>query len=230
MTALSTPMTRPGPATLAGRRRHDLLWWLASALTAGGVGLIPWLVVLATYLPASTRAWNWATAWVGLDSLEVLGLVSTGVLLIRRDVRYPLTAAATAALLLVDAWFDITTSAPGPARVIAIAMAVGLELPVSAVCAALAARGYPRRPSPGPAEEGIRAARAGGRPGSPSPVASSPGFPGRRQEMRWPSRRSRAGWGARCPLSAAGSIPRCRRRRGRRSRERCQTAAASPGR
>jgi len=119
------------------------LWWTAGGLTAGGLGLIPWLVVLATYLPASTRAWDWATAWVGLDSFEVLGLVSTGVLLLRQDSRYRLTAVATATLLLVDAWFDVTTSAPGAGRALAIAMAVGLELPVSVLCAALAARGYP---------------------------------------------------------------------------------------
>jgi hypothetical protein len=134
------------PATPAGaqRRGHGWLWWLAGGLTAGGLGLIPWLVVLATYLPATTRAWGWATAWVGLDSLEVLGLISTGVLLLRRDSRYRLTAVATATLLLVDAWFDITTSAPGAARAVAIAMAMGLELPVSVLCAALASRGYPR--------------------------------------------------------------------------------------
>jgi hypothetical protein len=131
---------RPGLATLArGRgRRHNLLWWLAAALTAGGAGLIPWLVVLASYLPASTLAWNWSTAWAGLDSLEALGLFSTGVLLIRRDARYCLTAAATAALLLVDAWFDVTTSAPGLGRLLAIAMAEVVELPVSAACATLA--------------------------------------------------------------------------------------------
>jgi hypothetical protein len=122
------------------RMRHDRMWWLAAALAAGGAGLIPWLVILATCLPASTRACNWSAAWTGLDSLEALGLLGTGVLLIRRDDRYRLTAAATAALLLADAWFDVTTSAPGTARVVAIAMAVALEIPGSAVCAALAAR------------------------------------------------------------------------------------------
>jgi hypothetical protein len=123
------------------------MWWLAAALTAGGTGLIPWMMVLAAWLPASTRAWNWSTAWVGLDSLEALGLLSTGALLIRRDARYRLTAVATATLLLVDAWFDVTTSAPGASRMLAIAMAATLELPTAAVCGALAARGYPRQPA-----------------------------------------------------------------------------------
>jgi hypothetical protein len=161
MTVLSAPLTQPFPVdTRSGWRRakrpgrarlaRGLRWWLAAALTAGGAGLIPWLVVLATCLPASTRAWNWSTAWVGLDSLEALGLLSTGVLLIRRDVRYCLTAAATAALLLVDAWFDVTTSAPGPGRLLAIAMAAVVELPVAAVCATVAARGLGRQPAPSP--------------------------------------------------------------------------------
>lgn len=149
MTVLSTPVatsSRVGvrPATLARRPRHNWLQWLAIALTASGAGLIPWLVVLATCLPVTTRAWNWSTAWAGLDSLEALGLLGTGLLLIRRDARYHLTAAATAALLLADAWFDVTTSAPGPDRMIAIAMAAGVELPAAAACAALAARGYRR--------------------------------------------------------------------------------------
>jgi hypothetical protein len=148
------PVARPSAPVIRVRGQYDWLrhnWprCLAIALTASGAGLIPWLVVLATCLPASTRAWNWSTAWAGLDSLEALGLVGTGLLLIRQDVRYHLTAAATTALLLVDAWFDVTTSAPGPGRMIAIAMAAGLELPAAAACAALAARGY-RRVSPTP--------------------------------------------------------------------------------
>lgn len=146
--SVAIPSQRPGfgqAAPAARRRRHDRLWWLATALTAGGAGLVPWMIVLATFLPASTRAWNWSAAWTGLDAFEALGLLSTGALLIWRDARYHLTAAVTATLLLVDAWFDVTTSAPGAGRIIAIAMAVCLELPVAAVCAALATRGCQRQ-------------------------------------------------------------------------------------
>jgi hypothetical protein len=144
---VAIPRQRSGQVTPARRgRRRDRLWWLAAALTAGGAGLVPWMVGLATWLPASTRAWNWSTAWTGLDALEALGLLGTGALLIRRDARYRLAATVTATLLLIDAWFDVTTAAPGSARMLAIAMAVFLELPTSAVCGVLAARGYPRKP------------------------------------------------------------------------------------
>jgi hypothetical protein len=121
------------------RRWHNRRWWLAAALIAGGAGLIPW-VALATWVPAIASAWNWSVAWTGLDSLEALGLLGTGVLLLRENARYRLTAAAAAALLAADAWSDITTSAPGPGRILAMTMAACLELPLTAVCAALAAR------------------------------------------------------------------------------------------
>ncbi|HEX6523734.1 MAG TPA: hypothetical protein VF070_27600 [Streptosporangiaceae bacterium] len=129
---------RPGPA-LARRHRqwHDRRWWLAAALTTGGAGLIPWLV-LANCVPAIMRAWDWSAAWTGLDSVEALGLLSTGLLMLRKDARYRLTAAATAVLLLTDAWLDVATSAPGPGRVLAIVMAACLELPVAVTSAALA--------------------------------------------------------------------------------------------
>ncbi|MFR0352586.1 hypothetical protein [Streptomyces sediminimaris] len=64
----------------------------------------------ADALPAAPSVPRWSAARVGL---EALGLTATGALLLRRDPRHPLTAAATAALLIVDAWFDIVASARG---------------------------------------------------------------------------------------------------------------------
>ncbi len=126
-------------ATAAGWQRY--LGW---ALTGAGAAMVPWLFVLATELPAHTTAVHWNTVWVGLDSLEALGLASTGLLLRRRDARAGLTAAATATLLAVDAWFDVLTSASGADRAVAIAMAAGAELPMAALCAYLAVRLYPK--------------------------------------------------------------------------------------
>ena len=128
---------RPATAAAPGTRR---LQWLARALVVAGLGMIPWLVLLAIELPASTVAVHWSTAWVGLDAMETIGLLSTGTLLLRRDRRCCLAATATAALIFVDAWFDVTTSAPGPAQFAAFAMAAFIEVPVSVLCAALALR------------------------------------------------------------------------------------------
>jgi hypothetical protein len=74
-----------------------------------------------------------------------VGLLATGALLLRRDHRCCLAAAFTGTLIFVDAWFDVTTSAPGLAQLTAIGMAVFIEVPVSALCAALALRLVPRR-------------------------------------------------------------------------------------
>jgi hypothetical protein len=70
------------------------------------------------------------------------------------------TTYVTATLLLVGAWFDGTTPAPGAGQPIAGPMAVCLELPVSALCAVLAVRGLTRRRGP----------RPGARPGRPARI------------------------------------------------------------
>ncbi|MGW1076341.1 hypothetical protein [Streptomyces sp. NPDC002537] len=125
----------------APRRRGRLL---GHALVACGLALLPWLFVLATSLPATTTASRWSAAWVGLDALEALALITTGLLAARRDHRHGVAAAATAALLVMDAWFDTMTAAPGADLVSALVMAVALELPLAAVCGGLAVRAASR--------------------------------------------------------------------------------------
>lgn len=139
MSTLTAVRTQAGQVTAelrAGGTR-----WVARGLVAAGALMIPWLFVLAAQLPATARAAHWPAAWVGLDGLEALALLATGSLLARRDDRYRLAAMATATLLVTDAWLDVMTAAPGPGRLIAIAMAFCPELPVAALCAALALRG-----------------------------------------------------------------------------------------
>ncbi|WP_327282234.1 MULTISPECIES: hypothetical protein [unclassified Streptomyces] len=112
----------------------------ATLLTGAGVALLPWMVVLAKTLPQTAEVANWSTAWIGLDALLAVGLTGTGLLLGRSDPRAAPMAAATAALLVVDAWFDVTTAAGGGARAAALALAVCAELPLAALCAAVATR------------------------------------------------------------------------------------------
>ncbi|WP_405780940.1 hypothetical protein [Streptomyces sp. NBC_00859] len=117
------------------RRPH-----LSTVLTCCGAALVPWMFVLAKTLPRTTEVSNWSTAWVGLDALLAVGLGGTGYLLKRKDPRAASAAGATGALLLMDAWFDVTTSAPGPQLTGAVTLAVCAELPLAAICAALAVR------------------------------------------------------------------------------------------
>lgn len=96
--------------------------------------MIPWMIWLSSHLPTEKVVPGWRDAWVGLDVLEAAGLFGTGVLLIRRNDAYRLTAVATAALLVVDAWFDVVTAAPGSERGVAVLMALFAELPTAAGC------------------------------------------------------------------------------------------------
>jgi hypothetical protein len=113
---------------------------LGLGLLGCGFGMVPWLVVLAVTLPGATHVPHWSMAWVGLDAAEAAGLAMTGWLLRRGDPRRCLTAMATSALLLTDAWFDVTTSGSGGPLVEAIAMAVFAEIPTAVLCAVLAYR------------------------------------------------------------------------------------------
>jgi PadR family transcriptional regulator len=117
--------------------------WLGRGVLIAGLAMIPWVFILACSLPSTTRAAHWSTAWAGLDALEAAGLMTTGVALIGRHGWLCLPAAVTSTLLVVDAWFDITTSAPGPAATVAIATAVFAELPMAGLCAVLAIRHAP---------------------------------------------------------------------------------------
>jgi hypothetical protein len=142
-----SPRTRDGrpppqPAGPGGR-------WLGRALVAAGLGMIPWLAGLAVMLPGRVVVNHWAAAWTGLDGLEGLSLLVTGVLLLRRDERRCLAATVAATVLAVDAWFDLSTAAPGAGQVIALAMAVLAELPMAVLCAAIALRTLPGGRAPG---------------------------------------------------------------------------------
>lgn len=98
---------------------------------ATGTFLLPWCVLLGLTLPATAEAQHWSLAWAGLDGAEAMAALSTAVLLRRADPHAGLTAVAGGTLLLVDAWFDVCTSAPGLAHALAVAEACCLELPLA---------------------------------------------------------------------------------------------------
>ncbi|MBR7825175.1 hypothetical protein KDK95_02575 [Actinospica sp. MGRD01-02] len=110
-------------------------------LLAGcAVLLVPWIVVLALTLPAHTVARNWSVAWSGFDVLLAIMLGATAWLRRTGDPRVGALAGASAAMLVVDAWFDTSTSAIGIDAAMAWASAVFVELPLAFVCARIALR------------------------------------------------------------------------------------------
>ncbi|MEU5312077.1 hypothetical protein [Streptomyces sp. NPDC021562] len=111
--------------------------WALILLGSSAVLLVPWMVVLAVTLPASTEVHHWSLAWIGLDVLMAAGCAATAVLGLLGDARARLTASATASVAVLDAWFDITTSPVGRALVEALASAVA-EAGLAVACVFLA--------------------------------------------------------------------------------------------
>ncbi|SEE66116.1 hypothetical protein SAMN05216533_3139 [Streptomyces sp. Ag109_O5-10] len=138
--------------TRGAKRMRRLKRWALILLGSSAVLLVPWTVVLALTLPARTEVHNWAMAWIGLDVLMAAGCAATAVLGLRGDARARLTASATASVAVLDAWFDITTSAVGTELLEALASAVA-EAGLAAACVYLAlSKGWGRvAAQPGPA-------------------------------------------------------------------------------
>lgn len=131
-------------ATLARVSRSDIPRWVGPAYIAMALILVPWIVYLRATLPTQEMATHYRLAWVGFDVIEFGQLVRTGLYAIvpRWRDRMRQHAAASAALLIVDAWFDCTTS-PSNQLVSSIVMAVLVELPLAGLCWWLALRELP---------------------------------------------------------------------------------------
>jgi hypothetical protein len=132
---------------------------IASAVAAGvAVVLLPWCLILATTLPSTYQASHWKLTWIGLDCATAVAAGLTAYLLHTRDKRAALTAAVAGTLLTADAWFDVSTAAPGFDHNLSLAEALLLELPL-ALCAFLLASRELRRASRsalGPGPRGVR--------------------------------------------------------------------------
>ncbi len=114
------------------------------ALVLGGVALLLplWAIYLAVALPSEHVAPDWDLLWAGFD-LGLWALAIAALVALRRgSARLPLLAGALAAALVCDAWFDVMTSA-GNDRIVAVATALAIELPVAAVVTLIGIRFRP---------------------------------------------------------------------------------------
>jgi hypothetical protein len=110
----------------------------ATVLAMLGVGLLPWTLWLGLSLPSRKLAEHWDLAWVGFDLVLAVSLLATAFTLVQHSPLLEAFAAATGALLLADAWFDIVTASSTKERWFAVGLAIVGELPLAAVCFVLA--------------------------------------------------------------------------------------------
>ncbi|MFN0280614.1 MAG: hypothetical protein ACKVZ6_01425 [Kineosporiaceae bacterium] len=115
---------------LAARRPG---WWVAPVYLVMTACMVPWIAVLVQTLPDRAVSANYRLAWVGFDVMLLLALARTGWLAWRRSPFVVNVASVTATLLVVDAWFDVTTSPGGDRLAGALAAAVLVELPLAAL-------------------------------------------------------------------------------------------------
>jgi len=127
-------------AAAGGPGRSRRIGWLAVVFGVVGLALIPWTLYLAATLPGRHEQHAYALTWAGFDVALAVLLAATGYGLLRGRLWVQGVAAAAAALLVCDAWFDVLGSDPGAERAGAIALALVAELPTAVLCIAIARR------------------------------------------------------------------------------------------
>ena len=109
------------------QRRHTL-----ELLVVCAVGLVPWTILLYFTLPSGYTVRQWRVTWVGFDVLLLLAMSATALLGWRRHRGVVVAAVATGALLVCDAWFDVSLALGTPAVWWSAVLAVFVELPLAA--------------------------------------------------------------------------------------------------
>lgn len=115
--------------------------WVAPTFVVLALLALPWIGYLALTLPRHAVTVHYRAAWVGFDLGLVALLGLTAWHAYRGDRRVVLAAAATATMLAVDAWFDVTTTPAGPDLVVSVLLAALVELPLAALCLWIARHG-----------------------------------------------------------------------------------------
>lgn len=101
-------------------------------------GLTAWVFELGSVLQGQAEVRNWSSVWVGLDLMEITGLVLTAILLRRRSAYLSAAAAVTATMFGLDAWFDVLTASAGADWYESLSAAFFGEIPMTVMLTALA--------------------------------------------------------------------------------------------
>ena len=105
---------------------------------AAGLALLPWTWWLSESLPRHHNTRHWDLAWGGFDSLLALGFLLTALAAWYRHPWLPAAAAATGAMLVCDAWFDIVLENRSNDFEVAVFEAVAAEIPAAIICFSVA--------------------------------------------------------------------------------------------
>ena len=103
---------------------------ITSVFAIGAVLETGWTILLAVELPRHYVAIHWDLAWVGLDTAQVVFLLLSAWAAWRRRAILIQFANTCATLLIVDAWFDVTTARYSDVRQSVLSLIV--ELPSAA--------------------------------------------------------------------------------------------------
>lgn len=114
--------------------------YLAHAFFGAAALMAPWTLYLAITLPRHYSAHHYWLGWAGFDVGLLAVLVTTGLSIRGESPAVTRYAAVAAAMLVIDAWFDVLNAATGAEVVVAAAMAVVIELPLAYVCWQLSVR------------------------------------------------------------------------------------------
>jgi hypothetical protein len=112
--------------------------WVIPLFSLAGIVLVPWILFLIRSLPSTHAAAHWDIAWAGFDVALAFLLLGVAVAAWRRSPWLEGAATAAAALLVVDAWFDVLTSSTGAERLVATGEAAFVELPLAVLLLLLA--------------------------------------------------------------------------------------------
>ena len=115
-------------------RPTTLRHWVIVLFTTIGVGMLPWTIWLASSLNPHHETERWDLAWSGFDAGLALAFILTALAAWRKSPWVGACAAATATLLVTDAWFDIVLESHSDELWNAVYLALLAELPLAALC------------------------------------------------------------------------------------------------
>jgi hypothetical protein len=117
---------------------HTIRRAAAVLFGVAGLALLPWTWWISESLPTQHHTRHWDLAWGGFDSALALCFLLTALAAWHRHPWLPAAAAATGALLVCDAWFDIVLENRSSDFEIAVIEALAAEIPAALICFAVA--------------------------------------------------------------------------------------------